>query len=145
MQAELDASYDTFTWYGKGPHDTYWGRECSGTVGIYRNKVTEQDEHVRPQEHGNKQNVYWLTLTDADGKGLRVDCLDHTIAASAWPYTLEQLQNAQHIHELPDFTSVTLNIDEIQNGLGDCFVPCPGTYKLQPDTEYRYAFSLSVL
>lgn len=145
MQAELDKGYDTFTWFGKGPHDTYWGREYSGTVDVHQKKVQDQDEHVRPQEHGNKQGVRWLTLTDSEGKGIRVDCMNRPIAASAWPYTLKQLQNATHVHELPDYEMTTLNIDGIQNGLGDCFVPCPGRYKLQPESKYQYGFVISVV
>lgn len=145
MQMELDSSYDTFTWFGKGPHDTYWGREYSGVVEVHQKNVREQDEHVRPQEHGNKQSVRWLTLTNKDGKGVRVECIHAPIAASAWPYTLEQLQSASHVHELPDYHATTLNIDGIQNGLGDCFVPCPPCYKLQPESKYKYQFKISAI
>lgn len=145
MRMELDSSYDTFTWFGKGPHDTYWGREYSGVVEIHQKNVKEQDEHVRPQEHGNKRDVRWLTLTDKAGNGVRVDCIHNPIAASAWPYTLEELQTASHVHELPDHHTTTLNIDGIQNGLGDCFVPCPPCYKLQPESKYKYQFKISVI
>ena len=145
MQTELDHSYDTFTWYGKGPHDTYWGREFSGTVGVFSKNVLEQDEHVRPQEHGNKQDVHWLTLTDKSGKGVRIEKKEKTFAASAWPYTLEQLQNTTHIHELPDYETTTLNIDCIQNGLGDLFVTCPECYKIQKGQKYEYDLVLEVI
>lgn len=145
MQVELDGSHDTFTWFGKGPHDTYWGREYGGMVEVHQKKVKDQDEHVRPQEHGNKQGVRWLTLTDEKGNGLRVECMNRPIAASAWPYTLEQLQNATHVHELPEHETTTLNIDGIQNGLGDCFVPCPKRYKIQPENKYQYGFKISVM
>ncbi len=144
MQMELDGAYDSFTWFGKGPHDIYWGREYSGMVEIHRKKVEEQDEHVRPQEHGNKQGVRWLTLTDKEGSGLRVECMNKPVAASAWPYTLRQLQDATHVHELSDHEQTTLNIDGIQNGLGDCFVPCPDRYKIRPETRYQYGFKISV-
>lgn len=143
MQLEMDSAYDNLTWFGRGPHDTYWGREESGQVAIHTAPVKAQDEYVRPQEHGNKREVRWLTLTDQHGCGLRVSAVDGTIAASAWPYTLEELHKATHVHELPaEPTVTTLNIDTIQNGLGDCFVPCPEKYKLQPNSEYRYQFTI---
>lgn len=143
MQLETDASYDTFTWLGRGPHDTYWGREESGTVQIHRAGVTEQDEYVRPQEHGNKRDVRWLTLTDRDGFGLHVSAVGAPVAASAWPYTPAELHSAAHVHELPAVHSITtLNIDAVQNGLGDCFVPCPEKYKLQPNSKYSYQFRI---
>ena len=37
-----------------------------------------------------------------------------------------------------------MNIDGIQNGLGDCFVPCPDRYKIRPETRYQYGFKISV-
>ena len=99
---------------------------------------------MRPQEHGNKQEVRWVTLTRSDGIGLKVYSIDEPIAASARPYTLSDLHKATHVHELPGAHAVTtLNIDAIQNGLGDCFVPCPERYKLQPKTEYTYRFEIT--
>ena len=71
--------------------------------------------------------------------------MNRPIAASAWPYTLEQLQNATHVHELPEHETTKLNIDGIQNGLGDCFVPCPKRYKIQPENKYQYGFKISVM
>lgn len=143
MQMEMDGTYEKLTWFGRGPHDTYWGRDESGLVQIHIVSVTEQDEYVRPQEHGNKREVRWLTLTDQNGVGLQVSAVTEPIAASAWPYTLAELHKATHVYELPGkHSATTLNIDAIQNGLGDCFVPCPERYKLQPKTEYSYRFSI---
>lgn len=143
MELAMDASFDIFTWFGRGPHDTYWGREESGLVEIHSASVSEQDEHVRPQEHGNKREVRWLTLTDRTGFGLQVSSVSEPIGASVWPYTLAELHKATHIHELPaEHTVTTLNIDFIQSGLGDCFVPCPEVYKLQPKAKYSYQFRI---
>lgn len=145
MQSVLASKYHTFTWFGRGRHDTYWGRDESGLVAIHIADVTEQDEHVRPQEHGNKRDVRWLTVTADDGSGIRIDFVDAPLCASVLPYSLEALQAATHIHELPEHTQTTLNVDFLQNGLGDCFVPCPERYKLQPNSTYRYCFRASFL
>lgn len=143
MQMELPPTYDRLTWFGRGPHDTYWGRDESGLIQIHSARVTEQDEYVRPQEHGNKREVRWLTLTDCSGTGLQISTSGAPIAASVWPYTLEDLHKADHVHELPaEHKVTTLNVDAIQNGLGDCFVPCPEQYKLQPKSVYRYQFCI---
>ena len=146
VQLEMDGGYDRFTWYGRGPHDSYWGRDESGLVAVHSTNVADQDEYMRPQEHGNKRDVRWLTLTDEEGFGLRVTSIDAPIAASVWPYTLNDLFSADHVHELPTSHEVTtLNIDGIQNGLGDCFVPCPPRYKLQPNEQYTYRFLICPL
>ena len=143
MQMEMAPSYNQLTWFGRGPHDTYWGRDESGLVQIYRSPVIDQDEYMRPQEHGNKREVRWLTLTDENGVGIQVNAMNNPIAASVWPYTLSDLHKATHVHELPSVQkTTTLNIDAVQNGLGDCFVPCPEQYKLQPKSEYRYQFRI---
>lgn len=144
MQLETDAEYDQLTWFGRGPHDTYWGRDESGLVQIHKASVSEQDEHMRPQEHGNKREVRWLTLVNSEGIGIKVSSAADPIAASAWPYTLHDLHKATHVHELPEkHETTTLNIDAIQNGLGDCFVPCPQRYQLQRKTEYTYCFEIA--
>lgn len=145
MQAEFDREYDQFTWFGKGLHDTYWGREFSGKIGRYTKNVKEQDEHARPHEHGNKRDVRWMTLTNKDGHGMKVEATGDPIAASAWPYTLDELHKAQHVCDLPDHNTTTLNIDCIQNGLGDSFVKLKEQYKIQAGTKYEYDFMISII
>jgi beta-galactosidase len=145
MHTEVDAKYHRFTWFGRGQHDTYWGRDNSALVAVYSSDVSEQDNFVRPQEHGNKRDLRWLTLADDLGRGIRVDHAHSPFSASVWPYSLEELQKASHIHELPAHRHTTLNIDFLQNGLGDCFVPCPDCYKLKPHAEYQHSFILSIL
>ena len=145
MQAEFDPEYNQFTWFGKGTHDTYWGREFSGKIGRYSKNVKEQDEHARPQEHGNKRDVRWLTLTNQEGHGIKVEALNQPIAASAWPYTLEQLHTAKHVCDLPDYNTTTLNIDCLQNGLGDSFVKLTEQYKIQAGQKYMYDFVISII
>lgn len=145
MHTELDAKYHCLTWFGKGPHDTYWGRDSSGIVAVHTADVLDQDEYVRPQEHGNKRDVRWLTLTDNNSSGIRIDCVQTPFSTSVWPYSLQELQRAKHVHDLPDHTQTTLNIDCLQNGLGDCFVPCPERYKILPNTEYRLCIRISAI
>lgn len=143
MELELDAACRRFTWFGRGPHDTYRGREESGLVGIHSISAEEQDAYVRPQEYGNKQEVRHLTLTDETGAGLEVTALHTPLSASVRPYPLAALLKAAHVHELPaDYEGTVLNLDALQNGLGDCFVPCPEAYKIQPKAKYSYAFRL---
>lgn len=144
LQTELNRGLHTMSWLGLGRHDTYWGREDNGKIGIYSKDVTEQDEHMRPHEHGNKRSVRWLTLTGDDGQGLRVEACGEPFAASAWPYTLADLHEARHIEDLPSYQATTLNIDCLQNGLGDAFVPLPERYKIKSGVAYEYEVILSV-
>ena len=142
MYCQLPRELEQFSWFGKGPHDTYRGRDYSGILGNHKCLASDQDEHVRPQEHGNKSQVYSLHLTASDGHGLQIRAQD-PISASVWPYTLAELDNAESISDLRNHTCTTLNVDCVQNGLGDCFVPCPDEYKIQPNTTYAYSFTIT--
>ena len=143
MQVEVTKEYNKFTWFGRGPHDTYWGRDRSGVVDLYKKDVQEdQDDFIRPQEHGNKMDIRWLTLTNDRGRGIKVMANKSPVSASVWPYTLKDLEKATHIHELPEYKTTTLNIDCIQKGLGDVFIPTPKEYRLLPGKTYKYSFTM---
>ena len=62
-------------WYGRGPAETYSDRAFE-RVGVYRSTVgREWVEYSRPQENGNKTDVRWVELTNAQGLGLRAEGL----------------------------------------------------------------------
>ena len=67
--------YEQFTWYGRGPHETYMDRKEGAQVGVYRGTVDEQFvPYVVPEENGNKTDVRWVTLTNTDGDRLTCQC-----------------------------------------------------------------------
>lgn len=143
MQLELDKSFKTMEYFGKGPSDHYPGKDDSGLIAIYRQDVQDQDEYVRPQEHGNKTHVYYADVSSEEHT-LHIEKGEDTFNFSCWPYTLADLHKAQHIHELPEHTVTIVNIDCIQNGLNDCFVKCDEKYLIKPGQTYTYDFYLSV-
>lgn len=146
LQMELPPTCNALRWFGRGPHDTYWGREESGVVAWHCTDVRIQDEHIRPQEHGNKRDVRFASVTDNNGHGIAIRSIKTPISVTGWPYTLLQLQQASHIHELPEnHAATTLLVDGLQNGLGDCFVSCPEKYRLQPQSKYAFSFCLKVI
>ena len=58
-----------------------------------------------------------MALTDDEGVGLMVVGMP-LLETSAWPYTMEDLEQAEHVHELPRGDAITLNIDYRQMGVG---------------------------
>ena len=118
MQMAVPGAFDTMTWYGRGPHESYDDRKAGAAVGRYSGKVEELiHDYVRPQENGNRTDVRWVTLTNSDGDGLLAVGMP-LLNVSAWPYTMEDLEKARHIHELPRRDTVTLNLDLRQMGVG---------------------------
>ena len=145
MQMAIPANFNRMSWYGRGPHETYWDRKTGAAVGIYSGQVEDLiHAYVRPQENGNKTNVRWVTLTDDDGTGLLAVGMP-LLSISAWPYTTEQLERAKHIHELPEnYSNITLNLDYKQMGVGgdDSWGARTHPEYTLPAGDYSYSFRL---
>ncbi|MDR0799682.1 MAG: DUF4981 domain-containing protein, partial [Dysgonamonadaceae bacterium] len=73
MQMTLPAEFDHVTYYGRGPWENYSDRNTVSFVGIYESSVAGLGvEYIRPQENGNRTDVRWMTLTNPEGIGLRI-------------------------------------------------------------------------
>jgi beta-galactosidase len=124
MQMAVRPELNTMTWLGRGPHENYWDRHTGAAVGRYSGRVADLvHDYVRPQENGNRTDVRWVALTDASGIGLLASGLP-LLSVSAWPYSMDELEKATHVNELPHrhdpgrATPVTLNLDYRQTGVG---------------------------
>ncbi len=116
LSLSLPGQYERMTWYGRGPHDSYVDRQESAAVDVYTSTVGEQFvPYLKPQEHGNKTDVRWLTLTDDEGRGLLV-IAEPTISFSALHYSAQDLTAATHTHNLPWRDEVFLSLDFAQGG-----------------------------
>ncbi len=148
MQMHLPNSFSQLSFFGKGPHETYIDRKNGAKLGIYTGQVEEfVHDYMRPQENGNLTEVRWAELTNSKGEGIRIEDLGGTLLnVSAWPYSQDDLNEANHIHELPKRDFVTFNIDLVQRGVGG---DLPGminlhdAYILHKDREYRYSFTIN--
>jgi beta-galactosidase len=116
----LPAALETFTWYGRGPHESYADRKMGARMGCFTGTVDEQYmDYGMPQENGNKSDVRWASLTDPAGQGLRVVALDQPLNVSVHHFTTQDFTTARHTHELTRRDEITLNVDYAQNGLGN--------------------------
>jgi beta-galactosidase len=112
----VSPSLGSVTWYGRGPHENYCDRKSGSPIGLYTLPAEEMPHgYVRPQENGTRSDVRCMMLQDSSGNGLRVS--GNTFDFSVWPYTQENLQNAQHRHELRSCGHLTVNIDAAQKGV----------------------------
>ncbi|MCK5118859.1 MAG: DUF4981 domain-containing protein, partial [Candidatus Latescibacteria bacterium] len=115
----LPDEYDRFSWYGRGPHESYSDRKLGARIGVYGGSVEDQYvPYIVPQENGNKTDVRWASLTDADGAGLLIVGLP-LLNVSAHHFTAEDLTEARHTYELKRRDAITLNLDYTQSGLGN--------------------------
>jgi hypothetical protein len=145
----LPAGYDTLHWLGRGPHESYADRKESAPVGVYAGKVADQlFPYILPQESGNKSDVRWAALTDAEGNGLLVTSGQSATGedlfnVSARHCTEQELTAAQHTYEVPQHDEIFLNIDYAQGGLGNgsCGPGVLPQYQLLPE-EVRFQIRL---
>ncbi len=129
---EVDGSLSNYTYFGIGGHETYPDRKIA-RVSKWISTVSEQyTPYVRPQENGGHAGVRWFTLSDASGRGVRID-LDKPMQVSANPFRAEQLADATHDVELEPTGNTIVHIDAAHRGLG--------TASCGPDTLPQYLVS----
>jgi beta-galactosidase len=144
MQMAIPGEFSTMSWFGRGPNESYWDRKTGSAIGLYSGPVEEQfHPYVRPQETGNKTDVRWLVLTNKKGAGLLAVGMP-LLSASAWPFTMEDLEKAEHIHELPRRETITVNLDYKQMGVGgdDSWGARTHPEYTLPAKDYSYKFRL---
>ncbi len=140
----LPAGLENLAWYGRGPWENYSDRKTASMVGVYQSTVNDEYvPYVMPQEHGNKTDVRWLTLTDDSGHGVRIEA-EGTLNFSASHLSANDLYNARHTTDLQPRPEVILNLDVAQRGLGtaSCGPDALAQYRLN-EKEYRFAFRIS--
>ncbi|TFE28664.1 DUF4981 domain-containing protein [Cohnella luojiensis] len=142
---EMDHSFDTVAWYGKGPHENYWDRSSGARLGLFSGKVNEQiAPYLRPQETGNKTEVRFAAVTNADGLGMRIGGAP-VFELNALPYTPHELEQYDHQHLLPSSDKTVVRVNYKQMGVGgdDSWgARTHPEYTLFANRTYGYSFVL---
>lgn len=149
LQAFFNPALEQLEWYGRGPIENYQDRKSAAYVGRYQSTVNDMAEHyVRAQSMGERCDTRWLSLTDAQGKGVKITS-DTTFDFCALHYTDKDLWEVKYGHDLNDIhrAEVVLNLDCIQRGLGNASCgPGPRPkYEIKKDTVYQYSFRMEPL
>lgn len=133
MQLQMPGTFSQLTWYGLGPHESYPRRKSSVRNGIYSGRVEEQYvPFVVPQEHGNKCDTRWATLTRGDEKGLAfvgLPSLNFSV------HHHDNIYEAQHPYELKETDHVIVDLDHRISDID-------GRYELVQNQEYSFGFML---
>ncbi|MBN2156761.1 MAG: DUF4981 domain-containing protein [Candidatus Lokiarchaeota archaeon] len=104
-------------YYGKGPHENYCDRNTSANLNIYSQKAEDfYTKYVYPQAYGNRTEVRWLTMHN-ENVGIRIQS-SHPFEFSILSHSIQDIEKAKHIHELPKPTHIGINIDSKQMGVG---------------------------
>ena len=136
VQLILPPSREQLEWFGRGPHESYCDRKTGAAIGLYTGTVTGQYvPYIVPQEHGNKEDVRWMVLTDDEGAGLLITGVP-LISFSASHFTARDLIAAHHTCDLQPRPEVYVNLDYMQRGLGtaSCGPDTLEKYRIEPGT-----------
>nr|WP_319512087.1 glycoside hydrolase family 2 TIM barrel-domain containing protein [uncultured Draconibacterium sp.] len=144
MQFQIPDSYSHMQWYGRGPQETYQDRKSGAAIGIYSGKVDEQSySYVYPQENGNKTDVRWVSFVNSEGRGIKISGIP-TINVSAWPYSMEELENATHAYQVPNRSFYSVQVDYKQRGVGgnNSWGQKPLNKYRMLDKQYSYSYRI---
>jgi len=135
LTAALPKAFSTVKWFGRGPQDNYVDRKTGAFVGLYSAEVKDGlVPYVSIQEYGNRTDVRWVALTDANGTGVLAVGRPQ-LDFSARPYTDEDLTQekraAKHPYEIAQRDFVSLDLDYGQMGVGG-----DDSWGAQPHAQY---------
>ena len=137
MTMQMAREYDQVEFYGRGPVENYSDRNSAQFLGVYKSSVADQYyPYIRPQENGNKTDVRWWKVLNADGKGLMFYS-DAPLSMSSLNYTTADLDGGaekQSIHagDLNPRPFTVIHIDKAQYGLA-----CVNSWGATPLEEYK--------
>ena len=140
MTMVMAAGYDDIEFYGRGPIENYSDRNSSQWLGVFSQKVSDQYfPYIRPQESGNKTDVRWWKVLDAQGRGLEFFS-DAPLSMSSLNYLTEDIDESPAKHNLHsgDLTPrkfTVVHIDKAQYGLA-----CVNSWGATPLDQYKLHF-----
>ena len=117
MLINLPYELQNVKWLGLGPVETYADRTEGAKWGKYENRVADNfAKYLRPQECGNKMDVYKASVTNDFGQGIVFEGDD--MCFSALPYTPDDIECARHPYELKRSDHTVVRVSLAQMGVG---------------------------
>ena len=146
MDMKLKARYDRVRYYGRGPEENYLDRREGARLGVYSYQAADNlSAYLFPQECGNRMDVRWVEVTDADGQGLRFETEGVPFENSVLPCSAYELESATHREELPKAHYSWVRTLESQMGVGgdDSWgAPVHEEYRLSSDIDRNIKFTI---
>jgi len=137
MTMNMAREFDQVEFYGRGPVENYSDRNSSQFLGVYKSSVADQYfPYIRPQENGNKTDVRWWRVTNAQGLGLEFYS-DAPLSMSSLNYATADLDEGLQKHnvhagDLSPRPYTVVHIDKAQYGLA-----CVNSWGATPLEQYK--------
>lgn len=115
---QIPESLSNYKYYGRGPINNYADRKTGQFIEQYSSSVKDQMvPWPKPQSTGNREEVRWCSLTNADGNGAVFIAKD-VFSSSALPWSEMEMTLAPHLHQLPESSGAHLYLLADVTGLG---------------------------
>jgi beta-galactosidase len=141
LQMVLAEEFDDLAWSGRGPFETYPDRRTGARIGVFQGTVEDQyTPYLVPQDYGNKSDVRWVSLANAQGVGLFA-AGEELLEVSAQHFGTDDLARAWYRPQLSPQAGITLNLDHRVSGVGGTAVSVLTAYRVFPQ-PYTYSIRL---
>jgi beta-galactosidase len=141
LQMQLPKSFQKMQWHGRGPFETYPDRKTGARKGIYQSTVEDAYvPYIIPQDHGNRTDVHWMSVSNEEGIGLLVTG-EELFNFSMQKYDLDNLDRSYYAFQLKDSDAITLNLDHRVGGVGCTAITVMNKYRVMPE-PYHFSFAL---
>lgn len=143
MRMRLPSNMDEVEWYGRGEFENYPDRKTAAFLGLYRLPLEQFITHyIVPQDNANRCDVRWFSLGSDSVQRVKITGLQ-PLCFRAWPYGEDDLEKAEHTHELPQRDFINVNIDLNIHGVGGddgWGARTMDKYTIDGNKPYRYGF-----
>jgi len=137
------------SWLGKGPEESYPDRKACAFEGVYSNTVGNLHvPYIVPGENGARADASWVAVYSKDcgpeaGVLFTAEGGKQFEQFSASPYSLEDLEQAEHTSDLPHLShsqAVHVHLDHRHMGIGgdNSWFPCVHPPYLVEDKSFKY-------
>ena len=144
---QVPESLSNFTYYGRGPEESYSDRAFGTRVGVYRSSVEQQYvRYSRPQANGNHTDTRWASLSDSRNGVLVAAAPGDTVDVSVTQY--DRLDRAEYDFQLPLIRNrgwVTLDVEDAETGMGETPNGVLPPYRVAPTQPRSYSVTLRPL
>ncbi len=141
FELQLPQSSNSFTYFGRGPIESYCDMKNAAPIGLYDSNADEEYvNYVRPQEHGNHNDTKWLKI------GKLKFTADTVFEFNVSNYSTLALYKADHTDELVADGKTHLRIDYKVSGIGSgsCGPELEKEYRLD-EKHVDFCFSIEPL
>ena len=140
---ELDRSFDTAEYFGRGTAENMPDFKAQSPVGIYSSKIADMYEpYVFPQENGMHCDTRWLKLSD--GENTVSFYGDAPFNFSVHHKTQSAINKAEHQEDLKDMNTTYLTLDGYTRGIGSssCGPDTREEYRLDASEIMEFSFTI---